>query len=327
MHTVVTEVAPDIWQIRHRLPFALNHVQCYLLRDGDGWTLLDTGLHNDETRTGWEAALAQVGASPRSIRRIILSHAHPDHYGGAGWLQHWTEAPVLASAPEQRFARTTWMEGAANEHAIVEQFLAHGMPADMCAQVADDIAALRLMTQPAPVMDTLVPDQSLQIGERTFAVVPSPGHSDGHCALYSASDRLLLCADTLLIKITPNIALWPRGNPDPLRDFLHTIDRLNTLDVALALPGHGPLITNYYGRLSELRHHHDDRLTRVQTLIADGATAFAVCASLFAAVMHSSHQARFAMAETLSHLEYLVSSGRAERLEGTPVRYRASREA
>jgi glyoxylase-like metal-dependent hydrolase (beta-lactamase superfamily II) len=134
-----------------------------------------------------------------------------------------------------------------------------------------------------------------------------------HLVFYCAEDRLLICGDAVLIKITPNVSLWPHGQPDPLADFLRSLDTLSALDVGLALPGHGPLIHAFEQRLDELRAHHHQRLEVVESAVEAGATAFAICARVFPTTVLSPHQLRFAMAETLAHLEYLVGVGRLER--------------
>jgi glyoxylase-like metal-dependent hydrolase (beta-lactamase superfamily II) len=179
------------------------------------------------------------------------------------------------------------------------------------------------MTRPLAATTALLPNTRLRIGAREFQAIATPGHSDEHLALYCAGERLLLCGDTVLIKITPNISLWPHGRPNPLADFIQTLDRLRRLDVGMALPGHGPLITLFRQRLDELRAHHDERLRAVEQAAGDGATAFAVCTAIFPTEQLSPHQIRFAIAETLAHLEYLVGAGRVDRVDCEPVIYRS----
>jgi glyoxylase-like metal-dependent hydrolase (beta-lactamase superfamily II) len=133
---------------------------------------------------------------------------------------------------------------------------------------------------------------------------------------YCAEERLLLCGDAVLIKITPNISLWPQGRPNPLADYLQSLDLLATLEVDLALPGHGPLIRTFGERLTELRAHHQERLEIMERAVGHGATAFSICTSVFPTTALSPHQLRFAMAETLAHLEYLVGVGRLEYADG-----------
>ena len=239
-----------------------------------------------------------------------------NHYGMAGWLAEQSGAPVLLAPLEQGFVRTAWHAGAANEQVIVDFFQAHGMPSDLAEQVRDSMAATRAMTLPWPTTSVIEPSASLQIDERKFQVIATPGHSDQHLVFYCAEERLLLCGDAVLIKITPNISLWPHGRPDPLADYLQSLDRLAALHVDLALPGHGPLIRAFGERLAELRAHHHERLEIMEQATGDGATAFSICTAVFPTSALSPHQLRFAMAETLAHLVYLVGVGQRERNGG-----------
>jgi glyoxylase-like metal-dependent hydrolase (beta-lactamase superfamily II) len=306
-------VAEGVYQVQLPLPFPLRIVNSYLLRDGDGWTLIDTGINYPAGQAAWRAAFAELGIAPQAIRRILLTHAHPDHYGLAGWLAEQSGAPVQLAPLEQAFARRAWREGAANEQTIVDLFQAHGMPAELAEQVRRSMAETRAMTSPWPATSTIEPGALLQIGERRFQAIATPGHSDQHLVFYCAEERLLLCGDAVLIKITPNVSLWPRGRPDPLADFLHSLDVMAALKVDLALPGHGPLIRAFGERLAELRAHHQDRLQIMEQAAGGGATAFAVCSEVFPTSALSPHQLRFAMAETLAHLEYLAGSRQLER--------------
>ena len=309
-------VAEGIFQVQLPLPFPLRIVNCYVLRDGDGWTIIDTGINYPAGRAAWHAALAELEIAPKLIRRIILTHAHPDHYGMAGWLAEQSGVSVQLAPLEQEFVRSAWHAGAANEQVIVDFFHAHGMPTELAEQVRHSMAETRAMTLPWPATSTIEPGGSLRIGARSFQVIATPGHSDQHLVFYCAEERLLLCGDAVLIKITPNISLWPHGRPDPLADFLQSLDRLAALQVDLALPGHGPLIRAFGERLAELRAHHHERLEIMEQATGDGATAFSICTAVFPTSALSPHQLRFAMAETLAHLEYLVGAGRLERAGG-----------
>jgi glyoxylase-like metal-dependent hydrolase (beta-lactamase superfamily II) len=315
-------VVEGIYQVQLPLPFPLRIVHSYVLRDGDGWTLIDAGINYPAGQAAWRAAFAELGITPDAIRRIILTHAHPDHYGLAGWLAAQSGAPVLLSPGEELFAQRVWQNGAANERLVTAFFIAHGMPDTLAEQVGLGMAATRPMTEPWPATRTLAPGTRIEIGQRSFQAIATPGHSEEHLVFYCAEERLLLCGDAVLTKITPNVSLWPNGPTNPLADFLRSLELLADLDVDLALPGHGPLITAFDARLGQLRAHHDERLWAMEQAAGSGATAFAVCASVFPTEALSPHQVRFAMAETLAHLEYLVEVGRLERIEGKHLAYR-----
>lgn len=321
------QVADDIFQVQLPLPFPLKIVNCYVLRDGPGWALVDSGLNYAAGQAAWHAAFAQLGIDPSRIARIYLTHAHPDHYGMAGWLAQQSGAPVFLSPGEQAFARRVWQHGAANERAVLDFFRAHGMPADLAEQLRLAMLENRAMTVPWPEVTLLVPGSEISIGARTFQTLATPGHSDEHIVFYCADDRLLLCGDAVLTKITPNVSCWPDGRPNPLADFLSSLATLATLEVDLALPGHGPLIRTFRQRLGELEAHHHERLQAVERAIGGGATAFEVCTAIFAVATLSPHQLRFAIAETLAHLEYLVAAGRAERAEHPRLEYRRTQGA
>lgn len=317
-------LAHDIHQVQLPLPFPLRIVNVYLVRDGSGWAVVDAGLHYPAGQEAWHAAFATFGIDPRSISRIVLTHAHPDHYGMSGWLQQLSSAPVLLSAGEAAFARRQWHADSFAHDTIAKFFGAHGMPAPLMTTVTEDIAALRQMTHPIPSATSLMTaGETLVIGDHSFMLISTPGHSDDHLALYCANERLLLCGDAVLIKITPNVGLWGDGQGNPLARFLESLDRMATLDVALALPGHGPPITQFHERLDELRTHHMERLSLMEYTVGDGASAYDVCTAVFPLAELTSHQMRFAMAETLAHLEYLVSAGRLKRTQYTiGTRYR-----
>jgi glyoxylase-like metal-dependent hydrolase (beta-lactamase superfamily II) len=319
------QVAEGIYQVQLPLPFPLRIVNCYALRDGDGWSIVDTGIHYPPGEAAWRAAFDALAIEPRAIGQIILTHAHPDHYGMAGWLQQLSGAPVLLAPDEQAFARRVWQAGEHNERAVTQYFLSHGMPAALAEQVRASLVETRQMTPPWPeATDLLPPGTSLTIGGRCFEAIAAPGHSEQHLVFYCAAERLLLCGDAVLTKISPNVSRWPDGQPDPLADFLGSLDALGKLSVDLALPGHGPLIERFADRLAELRAHHDERLELMARAAGGGATAFEICTAVFPTAALSPHQLRFAIAETLAHLEYLAIRGRVERIEQPRAMYRCA---
>jgi glyoxylase-like metal-dependent hydrolase (beta-lactamase superfamily II) len=325
----VHEMAEDIYCVRLPLPFALNHVNCYLLRDDDGWTIVDAGLNRPELRDLWQAAWRELAIEPHTIRRIVLTHMHPDHFGLAGWLQIQTGAPVFLSPRERAVATVTWLEDmTAERKAAVDGYLhAAGATPEVAVTIQTQQDYLRSLTYPHPYdIAAIQPGEQVLMGGRRFEAIHAPGHADGQLIFYSAADRLFLCGDQVLMRITPNIGIWPTSEANPLGRYLASLTALMVYDVRLALPGHYAPIEHWRTRLTELRVHHDQRLVAmaetVQRAGAAGATAVEVSYQVFDYDRFSTHEVRFAVAETLAHLEFLVDEGRLERLEGEWRRYR-----
>lgn len=305
------EVAAGIFQVRLPLPFALNHVNCYLLRDDEGWTMLDTGLDRPEIRSAWEVAFCELDVEPQRVRQIVLTHMHPDHFGLAGFFQRITGAPVYLSPRESDLARTVWIEGSWQLDQVAEYWRMGGIPGDVRRVISEQTERLRSMTMPHPhEILTIEPGSHVAMGNRTFVALHAPGHSDGQLVFYDPADRLMLCGDQVLRSITPNIGLWPSTEADPLGRYLESLEALAQLDVRVALPGHGSPIDEWQPRIESLKRHHSDRLDATVHAIGNGATALEVSRRLFNFDAFSEHEVRFAIAEAMAHLEYLALRGR-----------------
>lgn len=313
---VAHEITTNIFRVRLPLPFALNHVNCYLLRDQDEWTILDTGLNRPEIRAGWQMVFAQLDIGPNDIRRIIVTHMHPDHIGLAGQLQQETGAPVFMSPREWEVAEVAWVQNLERGEKLAAYLRRAGALPEVGAIIEEQQQKLRQMTQPPPVdVQFLHGGETITMADRRFEIIHAPGHADGQIIFYSAADRLILCGDQVLQSITPNIGFWPSTHPDPLGRYLASLRSLLQLDVEIALPGHHDAITDWRGRIWELLQHHDDRLEKTFAAAAHGATALEASYAIFNFDRFSLHEMRFAVAEALAHLEHLADAGRLERYE------------
>ncbi|MCL4264402.1 MAG: MBL fold metallo-hydrolase [Anaerolineae bacterium] len=316
----VTAATPDIFQIQIPLPFALRIVNCYLLRGAAGWTVLDTGLNTSKARLAWGEAFAGFGIRPREIAQIVLTHIHPDHYGLAGWLAEWCVAdggqlpPVRLSAREAEMAVRFWGREVWQQPTYMAFWQQCAVPADLAQAIMETTEQTRQRTYPHPAAHHIIePGTPIRLGERLMQPLLMPGHSDGQLVFYDAADRLLLCGDHVLQTITPNISLWPDGEADPLGRYLASLDELARLDVRLALPGHGPVMGDIHGRITQISHHHHERLAQTEAVLPRPSTVYEVSQRLFDHANLSVHEMRFAATETLAHLDYLVRHGRARR--------------
>jgi len=312
----ITQVADDIIQVRIPLPFALNIVNCYLLRGSVGWSLIDTGLNTAAARARWQTALKTLNIAPDEIEKIVLTHMHPDHFGMAGWWQRQTTAPMPLFLPERERGQMQVFYQRQNTPHYHQWMLDCGMDKESVANIENALRSTRDSTKPHPLSQSFLrADTTVCLGARRFQTIHAPGHSDGQMIFYDAADRLMLCGDHVLMRITPNIGSWPHTEPDPLGRFLSSLNELAPLDVRLALPGHKWLISDWRGRIEELIAHHEQRLEHTQAAIETGArTVLDVAAQLFDLERLTPHEWRFALAETLAHLNYLLERGRARRL-------------
>jgi glyoxylase-like metal-dependent hydrolase (beta-lactamase superfamily II) len=273
------------------LPTGPRHVHCYLV---DG-TLFDTGLG--------------VGDAPWStvtVERIAITHFHPDHVGGAAAAAAASGAPVFQGGLDYAQCERVWGSDDWPER-MAAWFTKHGVPRESADELIEQGHAF------APFIRYAL-DPNLLYEGSTFAgweVVELPGHADGHLGFLR--DGVLIAGDHLLGRISPAVGLYPESRPDPLGDYLASLERTIELAPRIVYPGHGDPIADPAGRARELIAHHRERLAQTERILeGKGLSAFEVSLSLFGTEL-SPTQRRFAVAETLSHLERLVREGRAGR--------------
>jgi glyoxylase-like metal-dependent hydrolase (beta-lactamase superfamily II) len=313
-------VSEDIYQLKLPVPFPLKFIASYLVEGREGWTVIDPGFDYPPARQTWESRAREVGLSlDHDVARIIVTHLHPDHIGLASWLQERSGAPVWMLEGEIENARHVWDPARGTED-FVRFLVRNGMDPRTAEATA---GTTRLGVRLPERLRSLQPKEVIELADGEARVIHTPGHSDFHFVLHDERRRLLFAGDHLLLHITPNIGLWIYTAPRPLERYMASLEGLRGLSVDLILPGHGPLFHDLDGRIDELLWHHEERLSVMHSAF-DGrpATPFEIARRVFPEDL-SDHQLRFALAETLAHLEYLAGEGRAERLNGDVVTYRA----
>ncbi len=317
----VAEVAEGVHQLKVPIPIPLVYVSAYLVEGEDGWTLIDTGFDYGEGKAAWEKGARSLGFSlERDVSRIIVTHFHPDHLGAARWLQETSGAPVYMLDSEIRNSRAVWEGGDTSR--FVEHLVRHGMDRETTERAT---ASMRTSLALPEKMVALREGEELPLGPGMVRVVRAPGHADHQIVLHDEGRRILFAADHILLKITPNVGIWPETAPRPLYRYEESLRSMRDLPVELVLPGHGPIFHDLSGRINELLAHHEERLEEMRREIEGGPkTSFEVSRKVFRYGL-SIYERCFALAETLAHLDHLVLLGRAERMEdGDFVRFRAS---
>lgn len=312
------EVAPGILWARVPLPFRLDHVNVWLVRDTDGWTLIDTGTASPGARAVWETLLGGV-LSGAPIVRLIGTHGHTDHVGLAGWLHGIAdEAPYHISLIEWQSARLRLDEAKAPVPKSAMRFLgAHGCDSDSIQGFADDRRHAHAYLEPLPDQIQRISEGTrLVFGGREWQAMVCGGHASAHVSLWCEADRILIAGDQILSKITPMIGVNPHEpDADSLTEYLTSLDRFRALAAdALVLPSHGLPFHGLRTRADELAHHHELRLNELEVMMAGPENAMRLAHGLFPKAVAGGH-ARHAFAETLAHAHHLVTLGRAVRLE------------
>lgn len=310
------EVAPGIHWLRMPLPFKLDHINLWLLEDGDGWTIVDTGICTDEVKAAWEALFTGAMAG-RPVKRVVVTHFHPDHAGLAGWLTERFDAPLVMPLTEWTFGRMLSLDGQDQSQEAFKKFYRRaGFSKDMMEAVSRRAGGYKNIVSPIPAAFERISDgESIEIGGRKWRMIVGRGHSPEHACLYCDEADVLISGDQVLPKISPNVSVWPQ-EPEgrPLGLFIDTIARLRDQvgGDPLVLPSHNWPFKGFHARLDDLDAHHVERLDETVEALHEPSTGVDVLYRLFKRELDE-HQTFFAIGETLAHLHHLLEDGRARR--------------
>ena len=317
-------IASGVWWLRMPLPFALDHINLWLLEDDPGWTIVDTGYATAETKGLWERIFAeQLGRRP--VTRVIVTHYHPDHIGLADWLTRRWQVPLWITEKEWLYARV--MSRGADDFAPVRRSFAHRTGLD---QAASEIFAQRENSYRRGVPSVPASFQRLRdgmtigIGGRQWNVVVGEGHAPELACLYCAETGVLISGDQVLPKISPNISVQAHEpDDDPLARYLASLAKLQEAvpAEALVLPSHNLPFHGLHARIASLAAHHRARCDEVVAACAAPKTAMQMVPVLFRRSLDP-HQLGFALGEALAHLNYLMHRGVLSRTLGSDGVYR-----
>ncbi|MFP3975936.1 MAG: MBL fold metallo-hydrolase [Dehalococcoidia bacterium] len=324
------QIVEGVYQIQIPLDNTpMGHVNTYLIKGDDGWVLVDTGWDTPSAFESLQSQLRDIGLDFRDITRILITHAHPDHFGMAGKIKGLSGAKVAMHRLEAETIQSRYWDMDSLLQQMGDWLRSNGIP-------DEELPALRNVSLGmAKLVDCVEPDWPLSGGEiipvkdASLQVLWCPGHSPGHICFYDHNRKLLFAGDHILPEITPNVSLHVQSGPDPLGDYLKSLEMLSELDVEKVLPGHEYIFTNFQQRIEELKSHRKERMDNVMEAVEDipqvgydiaskvpwmeGKAAWNKLGPL---------DKRAAVCETLAHLEVLTNDHRIDKIKDEHVSYK-----
>jgi glyoxylase-like metal-dependent hydrolase (beta-lactamase superfamily II) len=315
------EVAPGVRWLRMPLPFQLDHINLWLLRDAidgvDGWSIVDCGIASDPTRAAWEQIFAsELQGLP--VLRVIVTHMHPDHIGLAHWLTERWNVRLWVSATDYTTARMASSGLATIGGEATARFMAsHGLTdAQSQAKIKARTNYYASMVPQLPGRyRRLLDADTLQIGGRAWVCHVGYGHAPEHMSLHCAELGVLISGDMVLPRISTNVSVH-EGEPEanPLLLYLDSIKRMQALPATtLVLPSHGRPFTGLHTRVDQLVAHHDARFAEVLAACAEAPQHAAALLGVLFKRKLDLHQTTFAMGESVAHLHVLWLAGQLTR--------------
>jgi glyoxylase-like metal-dependent hydrolase (beta-lactamase superfamily II) len=321
--TKLNLIAPGIHEIRLSIPWEEEVVNCFLFSDGARVDLLDCGIQTDASVATVMAAIREVGGPDAKLRRLVITHIHPDHFGAAGAIKEATGAELYMHRLEVPMVHPRYLE---LEHLIAEvgqNLRLNGVPESDVSMLENASRAMREFVRPGEPDVQLDGAETLELGGRRLRVEWTPGHSPGHVCLFDLDAKILFAGDQILPDISTNISLHPQSTPNPLGDFLDSLDRLLALGPTLVLPSHGRPFTDAAGRVAQLHAHHQRRLDQIEGIVGEEPmTGWEVSFRVWGERKHIWDK-RAALQEGLAHLQLLAVQQRVEKLsDSNGVRWR-----
>jgi glyoxylase-like metal-dependent hydrolase (beta-lactamase superfamily II) len=321
----IFDIAPDIKGLRLPMPPPLDWINAWFLRHETGWFIVDTGYNTPDSREILEEMIANhLDGLP--ITGVIVTHYHPDHIGQAGWICKKFNCPIYMSPKEWLLGRLLSTDNSGSYQEMVTNYYRKAGTPDELLQVFSERgnSFLRTTDEVPAQYHRLEEGAYITIGNRKWRILIGQGHSPEMVLLYDETGKLLISGDQIVARITPNISVWPFDiYANTLADFLHTSETLPTLvpnDVNV-LPGHGRPFDNFHERILGYLPFHEGRLNKLRAgLTGDAQSLHELLKVLFPRELGPRDYV-FAMGETHSHVNYLVSLGEVERRQDNTLMF------
>lgn len=310
------QIAEGVYWARFPMPMSLDHINIWLLQDGDGWTVVDTCLNLGNSRKIWEELFTGfMGDKP--ITRVICTHLHPDHVGLAGWLTEHFGCELWMSREEFLMCRAMASDTGREAPDIALRFYrAAGYNEEQLQRYGKKFGNFGRAISPLPdSFRRLVDRETITIGDRYWQVIVGSGHSPEHVCLYCPGLKLLISGDQVLPRITPNVSVFPtEPKSDPLEEWLRSSARIREIlpDDVLVLPAHEAPFYRLHVRLSQLIEAHNEDLHSLFDYLVEPRRAVDCFPALFNREIDEGSLG-LATGETLAHLNCLLGRRRVSR--------------
>lgn len=301
--------------------FPTGDTRCYLGEGDDGWTVVDTGVSTAEAKEIWDLELKRIGITYKQIKKIFLTHNHPDHNGLSGWVQQKTDAEVYMSKADIVSLDKYSLPQEQHLKALRQDMEPYGIPLELISSFVKDIEIIKQFFIPYAELKALEPGQTFRMGDDRYGFLPTPGHSDGHVMYMGIEHRRILSGDSLLADRVSQISDWPYSKLDnPLAIQLEALREVGNNGPGVVLTSHGPIFKGVPARLPEIEKQHQKRLDKVVRMLQKNMTLPELCQAINvkARVLQ---EMRVSWADTRAYLEFLWRQGKISKREDEFIMY------
>ncbi|MFT5133444.1 MAG: glyoxylase-like metal-dependent hydrolase (beta-lactamase superfamily II) [Gammaproteobacteria bacterium] len=309
------QVHPGVYWLRLPIPFELNHINVWLLEDGDGFTLVDTGISAGRTCKAWEQIFEEV-IKDKPITRIIVTHFHPDHFGLAKWLGDRTGAEYYTS--QETLERTSFLLNTANKEDIDSRMIfyqQHGIEdKDLFEEFLKGNLYSVIVSGLPEQCHIISEGEKINIGGNDWEVIMTYGHAPGHITLHCETLKLLISGDQILPTITSNVSVYAdQPDANPLDEFLQSFNKFKAIaEDTIVLPSHGKVFQGIHTRIGEIVGHHEIMLIKVLSICEQAHSSMELVPQLFRRKLEGINTV-LAFGETLANLNYLWAEKKLQR--------------
>jgi len=315
------EISEGVYLFRQPMNFQPGHINCYLIEGVDGFTVVDTGNFNNDTRRNWEEFLAS-SFGRKGVKQVYLTHGHPDHSGQAQWLCQETGAPLLIAPEELDAVRRLWRGSIQNKEEVSKFFKKWGTPEEHIPSFLALLEGFRWGTTDLDVPIELIEEgQKILIGSRQWEVKSGYGHTPRNTALFCKKDGIMMTGDHILPRIYPNISIWWGASSNPLQEYLDSIVGFKDMKCPVGLPSHGPAFDDMDTRVAQINLFHAKRIKRaIACCQGEPKTAFECIDSVLGKSINSNVVSLVA-GQVYAIMAYLEGQGLVEKINGDVYRF------